>query len=541
MASAAELAQVQRALGKGDMSRMALAIEASLLAESLTDFAKAAWHVLEPGTTLKWGWSLDAICDHLEAVTDGDIRRLLINVPPGCMKSLLTGVIFPAWEWCMPDQRHYRYLGTAHKQELAVRDNTKCRRLIQSEWYQKRWPLRLVSDQNAKTKFENAATGFREAMAFASMTGSRGDRVLLDDPLSVDGGNSEADLKAAATTFTESLPTRVNDESSAIIVIMQRLAEGDTSGIILDRKLGYEHLMLPMRFEIERRCKTSIGFVDPRKKDGDLLFPERFPEAQVKELETTLGSYAVAGQLQQRPSPRGGGMFKDEFLQLWPVGAEMPDFQYIVQSYDTAFTEDTANDPTACTVWGIFRHLKRNLNCAMLLESWDEHMAYPALRKRVIEDWTAEYGGKKLKSGKDDPMHPPRRADAVLVEEKGSGISLLQDLHAAGVPAQKYNPGRADKFGRASQTLPLYELRLFYVLESGKEPGKPVKWAQAFATQLGKFGPGVTAHDDYVDTKTQAAIFLRDQGWLALPMAPKEEEKERDYRAARGKTNPYGS
>lgn len=316
-----------------------LAIERELCRRSLADFAKRAWHVLEPATTLKWGWALDAICAHLEAVTDGRFNRLLMNVPPGTMKSLLTGVIWPAWEWGPRGMPQSRFLGTAHKQDLAVRDSMKCRRLIQSAWYQALWPMPLVTDQNAKTKFENEHTGFREAMAFTSMTGSRGDRVTLDDPLSADDANSEAALRAAELTFTEALPSRVNNDQSAIVVIMQRLHERDTSGIILDRKLPYVHLCLPMRFESDRRCVTPI-FTDPRTYDGELLFPERFGEAQVADLERTMGSYASAGQLQQRPAPRGGGMFRRDWFQVVeaaPAGCRW------VRGWDLAATaSDTA-------------------------------------------------------------------------------------------------------------------------------------------------------------------------------------------------------
>lgn len=318
-------------------------LDRAISAQSFAGFVRAAWHVLEPVSPLKWGWSLDAICDHLEAVTAGEVKRLLINVPPGCMKSLLVGVLWPAWEWGPNGRPGTRYLGTAHKQDLAVRDNLKCRRLIQSQWYQDRWPIKLTGDQNAKTKFENDATGFREAMAFTSMTGSRGDRVLLDDPLSVDHANSEADLKAAELTFTEALPTRVNNDESAIVVIMQRLNEKDTSGIIIKRDLGYTHLCLPMRFEAERRCVTSIGFRDPREQDGELLFPERFPEATVKALEKTMGSYAAAGQLQQRPAPREGGMFKKAWF---PIVRAVPAGTKFVRGWDLAATEG-AGDWTA--------------------------------------------------------------------------------------------------------------------------------------------------------------------------------------------------
>lgn len=293
-----------------------LAVERELSRRGLATFAKMVWPVLEPATPLKWGWALDAVCEHLEAVTSGDVTRLLMNVPPGSMKSLLTCVIWPAWEWGPKGLPQHRFLGTAHAQTLAVRDNLKCRRLIASRWFQERWPIALTSDQNAKTKFENEQTGFREAMAFTSMTGSRGDRVILDDPISADNANSEAELESARITFTETLPTRVNNDQSAIVVIMQRLHERDTSGVILDLGLDYEHLMIPMRFEVDRKCATGIGWTDPRKDDGELMFPDRFPEHQVVALEKTMGSYAAAGQLQQRPSPRGGGMFKRAWFQV---------------------------------------------------------------------------------------------------------------------------------------------------------------------------------------------------------------------------------
>lgn len=321
-----------------------IAIERELCRRSLADFAKRAWHVLEPATPLKWGWALDAICTHLEAVTRGEITRLLMNVPPGTMKSLLTGVIWPAWEWGPAGLPQHRFLGTSHLQNLAVRDNLKCRRLIESQWFQNRWPVAMTADENRKTKFENTATGFREAMAFTSMTGARGDRVILDDPLSAHAANSEAELLDAELAFLETLPTRINNDRSAIVVIMQRLHERDTSGLILSKGLPYTHLCLPMRFEAERRCQTSIGFTDPRTTEGELLFPDRFPEVQVKELERTLGSYATAGQLQQRPVPRGGGLFKKGWfstVKALPVGCRF------VRGWDLAATEDEQAAATA--------------------------------------------------------------------------------------------------------------------------------------------------------------------------------------------------
>lgn len=307
-------------------------------ARSLVEFIKQGWHVVEPGQPYVHGWHIDAMAQHLEAVSYGHIIRLLMNVPPGTMKSLITAVFFPAWEWGPRGLAHTRFLGTSHSLPLAVRDNMKCRRLIQSEWYQKRWPLPLVGDQNAKTKFENDSTGFREAMAFTSMTGSRGDRVVIDDPLSVDDARSDKIREGVNETFRESLTSRLNNPGkSAIIVVMQRLHEDDVSGMILSEKLDYEHLMLPMEFDVDRRCRTSIGFVDPRTEQGELIFPQRFPRDVVERDKETMKEYAVAGQYQQLPVPREGGMFKYDWFE-GKIIERCPDVKRWVRHWDLAAT-----------------------------------------------------------------------------------------------------------------------------------------------------------------------------------------------------------
>lgn len=382
-------------------------IERELARRSFAEFVKMTWPVLEPASELKWGWSLDAICEHLEAVTKGDIKRLLMNVPPGCMKSLLTGVLWPAWEWGPQGRPGMRYLGTAHKQDLAVRDNLKCRRLIQSDWYQQRWPLKLTGDQNAKTKFENDYTGFREAMAFTSMTGSRGDRVILDDPLSVDHANSDADLRAAELTFTEALPTRVNNDESAIVVIMQRLHEKDTSGIILKRDLGYVHLCLPMRFEAERKCVTSIGFEDPRTYDGELLFPERFPEATVSSLEKTMGSYAAAGQLQQRPAPREGGMFKRAWF---PVVRAVPAGTRFVRGWDLAATEGAGD-------WTVGVKIGRQKNGRFIIASVVRDRKSSAGVERLLINTASQDGYECKISIPQDPGQAGKAQTSYLIQQ----------------------------------------------------------------------------------------------------------------------------
>lgn len=290
-----------------------LAAQRELSSRHLIDFVRFGWSVIEPGQPFVDNWHMSAICEHLEAVSRGEISRLLINVPPGTSKSTLVGVFWPMWEWGPLGRPSTRIVGVAHEQSLGIRDNLKCRRLVGSPWYQGLWgdTVKLSGDQNEKLNFENTATGFRQVATPSNITGRRGDRVILDDPLSAENANSEPEREKVNVWFRESLPTRMNNpDASAIVVVMQRLHERDVSGVILSDDFGYEHLMLPMEFEVDRKCYTSIGFEDPRTDEGELLFPARFPAQVVERDKKLMGSYAWAGQAQQRPTPREGGLFK---------------------------------------------------------------------------------------------------------------------------------------------------------------------------------------------------------------------------------------
>jgi len=298
-------------------------LQAADAQDSLMDFIDIAWPVLEPGTKFVSGTVVEVIAEHLEAVAKGKIRRLLINVPPGCMKSLGTDVFWPAWLWGPQNRPDKRFVAWSYAEDLTVRDNKKMRRLIQSEEYRKFWGDRfeLTGDQNAKKLFENSSMGFKLAAGIHGQgTGHRGDFLVIDDPHNVKKAESELIRNDVLHFFTEVLPTRVNNKDSAIVVIMQRVHENDVSGHILANDLGYDHLCLPMEYESDHPfpSKTALGFKDWRTKEGELLWPERFDLEQIEELKKVLrswgGDYAVAGQLQQRPVPRGGGMFKRKDL-----------------------------------------------------------------------------------------------------------------------------------------------------------------------------------------------------------------------------------
>ena len=488
--------------------------------ESLAAFVEAAWHVIEPGQSYVHGWHIDMICEHLTAITDGNeledgtpYNRLLCNVPPGTMKSLLVSVFWPAWEWGPRHMPHLRYLCASHSQSLAVRDNVRMRRLVSSEWYQKHWPhVVLTDDQNAKLKFENTATGFREAVATGSITGARGDRVIIDDPHSVESAASEAMRATTKDWFLEAVPTRLNNPTtSAIVVIMQRLHEDDVSGIILDQQLGYDHIMLPMRFDPTRAMPTKLGLMAPRSEEGELLFPERFPLEVVDRDEKVMGKYAVSGQFQQSPIPRGGGVIKRDWWQLWSEGA-FPPMDFILASVDTAYTEKTENDWSALTVMGVFtgdqfaqatnmigadgryqamgRTYVEGAPKVMLMTAWQKRLELHDLVVQIAETC------KRLK------------VDQLIIENKAAGHSVAQEIRRMfgheDFAVRMFDPKSQDKLSR------LYSVQHFF--EEGMVFAPDRAWAEMVMTQCAQFPKG--KHDDLVDCVSSSMRHLRELGML---------------------------
>lgn len=462
-------------LSKADV----LNCERELCRLSLADFAQRAWRVLEPAAELKWGWLLNAICRHLEAVTEGTINRLLMNVPPGSMKSLLTGVIWPAWEWGPRGMPHMRYVGTAHEEQLAIRDSRRCRDLIKSDWYQELWPIELLADLDGKREFGNTGKGIRQARSFTSMTGVRGDRIILDDPISADSANSTAKLEAARIAFTETLPTRINNEKSAIVVIMQRLHEKDVSGVILEMGLPYVHLCIPMRFDPAHRCTTSIGWTDPRTKTGELMFPERFAEAQVAELERTLGSYGSAGQLQQRPAPRGGGIIRLEWFQYW---RNLPQLEFRVITVDTAQKTAEANDYSVLQCWA-----RSTVGHAIMIDQIRGKWEAPELLVQARSFWI-----KHINS--PIPIHQKATLRGMYVEDKVSGTGLIQTLRREGVPVLPLQRHK-DKISRGHDASPFIESGNVLLPENAP-------WLSDFLAEVESFPSGT--HDDQIDPMLDA-------------------------------------
>jgi hypothetical protein len=312
------------------------AVKAELARRRLRDFIRQAWPVVEPARALIPAWHVDAIAEHLQAVSEGRIKNLLINVPPGHGKSLIVSVLWPAWQWIRTEAgAQWRSLFASYDFGLATRDSVRCRALLESEWYREtfRPAWSLSSEQNEKGYFANTKSGFRISLSVSGRgTGFRGDAIIVDDPLNASDQYSQSARSAALFWFDNVMSSRLNDmESGSRVVIMQRLHELDLSGHVLAQGT-YEHLCLPSEFEPERRSVTSIGWRDPRSEPGEILFPELYPRTVLDQAKKDLGAAGYAGQHQQRPSPAEGGVLQRHWcatinraaLCLLPFGCDFP-------------------------------------------------------------------------------------------------------------------------------------------------------------------------------------------------------------------------
>jgi predicted phage terminase large subunit-like protein len=275
--------------------------------------------------------------------------------------SLATCVFWPAWEWGPRNRADLRYLFASYVSSLSVANNMKLRRLIESPAYRELWGDRVVlqADQNAKTMFENTRMGFALATSVGgAVMGKRGDRAILDDPNNTKDVDSDAKLEEALQFVTEVLPTRMNDEQTfAQVTIMQRTGERDVAGHLIANKLIDAHLCIPMEFRrghpfISYADKpTLIGWIDPRTEDGELAFPERFGAEGVERLKREFrshgGDYAEAGQLDQLPVPRGGGLFQEEWLDRECEPEEVPTGGVTARGWDFAGSKGKRSPYTA--------------------------------------------------------------------------------------------------------------------------------------------------------------------------------------------------
>lgn len=492
-------------------------VEAQLFSRSFRDFVRAAWPVVEGATEFKDNWHIGAICEHLEAVTSGQITKLLINVSPGCSKSLLTSVFWPAWEWTK-DQT-IRWFMASYDLELAHRDARKTRDLLLKDWYQDRWPLAFRGDANAMGRYETTEGGFRiSTLVGGHGTGEHPDRKVFDDPLSREKAASEAELRGVIEWYDQTMSTRGVARQCREVIIMQRLADRDLSGHVLSTEAGFVHLCLPMRYEPRRMVTTTIGFNDPRTKAGELMAPEQFSEAAVSEMERRLGSIGAAGQLQQRPAPAGGALIKRDRIRFWqPKGDDYgpvvdregnkylviprPDtFDQTIQSWDTSFMDELGQirkgNPPDPVAGGVFGRRRAGI---YLLDRVNGVMDVNGCARAVLTT-SAKW-----------PKAIPR-----LIENKANGAAVMAILRDRGVATVPIDPQgskieRVSYAGKTQRHRDARAMSMAAMIEAGEyflpSPNMPgYAWVWDYFDTLVNF-PSVP-HDDDVDMTSQAFLWL---------------------------------
>ena len=518
-------------------------LELDRVQRSLYEFTKEAWNVIDPATFVGGGYAMQAVCDHLQACADGHIRNLIINIPPRFSKSTLTGVLFPAWVWTQNEisptsGNGAQFLFASYSQSLSLQDSLKCRRLVESDWYQSRWgdKVQLQPDQNTKSQFDLVSGGRRQTTSVGgSTTGMGGTYLIADDPNNSREANSEAIIQSTTEWWDMAWSTRLNDSKRGCrIVIQQRLNQRDITGHILTQDIGnWQHLMLPMRFEPDRRIYTvlmpaeyndgenDVVWTDPRKEEGELLWPERFGEEEVVLLEKTLGPYGAAGQLQQRPSPAGGGIIKRTWWMPWSAPA-FPDMEINIASLDLAYTTKKENDFSAMTCWGIWRdsgdstaivNRDHHGNVVSRIQKSDQGSEVPKIM--LTNAWKARLEFHELVE-KIVETARQSKIDILLVEAKGPGISVAQEIRRlVGIEefsVREINPHDLDKPSRLYAVQHLFAEGLIYAPTKIGDPDLFRVWADMVVTEVEEFPKGV--HDDLVDTVSQAITFMRKAGLI---------------------------
>ena len=479
-------------------------IDDELARRSLAEFVRQFWDEVEPAFALRWTWHIDAICDHLQAVTEGKIRRLLINVPPGHIKSLLTCVFWPAWEWL--ERPWLRGLFGSYGYNLAERDSIRCKDLLSGEKYRRlirrlpdgnpAWSLKELP--NRLDEFYTSAGGFRQVISLTGRaTGLRGHKVVIDDPINVVDSESTTSLDRANWVIDQSLSSRLIDPATGChVLIMQRVSKHDPAGHLLEQG-GYDHLCLPSEFEggcacpkgtaCSQREGTTIGFVDPRSVPGDLLNPLVFTPDALSEIKLRLGSRGYAGQHQQRPAPLEGNLVKVEYTQRRYQILPNVQGEWRLSCDLKATSSKKKTSSFACVgVW--FRPLG-SPDCYLVSVyrgRWGFLESISRIRQ-ISDDW---------------PLATKKR-----IEHKALGPAVVETLGLELTGIDPWDPKTDDKTRRMLAVLPLIEAGNLLLPE--KAP-----WLDEYLAELTTFP--ASANDDQADMTSMA---LSDWIRTAAPLA----------------------
>jgi predicted phage terminase large subunit-like protein len=452
----------------------------AILRSDLGYFAERCFCELNPQAAFLTNWHIEVIAAKLTAVREGKIRRLIINLPPRHLKSLLASIAFPAW--CLGHDPSAQILSVSYAQDLADKLARDCRSIMMSPWYRRIFATRLAPHRQAVQEFITTRQGYRLATSTGGvLTGRGADIILIDDPLKPEEALSDAQRQAANDWYDHTLYSRLNDKcSGAIVIIMQRLHEDDLVGHVFAQE-PWEVVCFPAIAEGDEthEIETLWGPRCFRRRQGEVLHPAREPFDTVQRIRRTIGEYNFAGQYQQTPAPLGGGLVKVEWFKRYGANQRPESFDRIVQSWDTANKATELSDFSVCTTWGI------NGKDLYLLNLVRKRLEYPALKRAVRE------------------QRDLFNASVVLIEDKASGTQLIQELIADGCHGvARYQPG-CDKVMRLHAQTALIENGFVHLPETAT-------WLAEYLHELSVFPKG--KHDDQVDSTAQ---FL---DWFKTPM-----------------------
>lgn len=430
-------------------------------------------------------WHIEALAQHVENMIHTEHYKGVYNIPPGCMKSLIFCVFLPAYVWGPCDWPGARFFHASYSEDLSFRDSRACRALVESEWYQSRWPnVQIRTDANQVRKFDTTRGGWRMAATVKGRgTGEHPDFIIADDPHNVKQAESDAEREQAIRWWSRTMGSRGVIRGARRAIVMQRLHEKDLS----QHALGsgkYEHICLPMRYEAGRMSATTLGWQDPRTTSGELLWPGAFPESSVAELERELGPYGAAGQLQQRPAPLGGGKFRDEWFELVDAAEAPSAFDSMVRGWDLAYTEG-AGDYTASVLIALRGE-----------QVWVLDGCYG--------QWGAGHRDDNMElAAMDDDAKYPGRVMIRFPEDPAAGKQVAQILQSR-LTAMGYRSKYETAGGRSKdERCTAFASRAWGDWKAGRRV-KVVKgpWVYEWLSQLTQF-PNA-AHDDFVDATSEA-------------------------------------
>ncbi|MGJ8623157.1 MAG: phage terminase large subunit [Yoonia sp.] len=452
---------------------------AAILRQDLSSFIQRAFAVVDPGATYRHGWHVDAIASHLEQVARGEIKRLIITMPPRSLKSIAASIAFPAWLLGHDPRR--QIVAVSYSDILSEKLAIDCLRVLSAPWYQALFPAtRIAKGQSRRADFATTRGGGRFSTTIGgTLTGRGGDVILIDDPHKPEDAVSEVKRTAVLDWFRSTLLSRQNDPgNSALVLIQQRVHEGDLAGMLLEQG-GWTHLDL--QAIADERQVIDLGWRGKIiREPGHLLHPDRLSQEVLDERQVELGAYLFAAQYQQRPAPLGGGLVKWDWFKTYAEPPAPASGDRIVQSWDTASKADQANDWSVCTTWQV------RGRSAWLLDVHRVRLEFPELRRRI------------------KTLHSQWNAGLVLIEEAGSGVQLLQDLRQENRISVRGMIPKDDKATRL--------LSVSHLIEGGQiaVPAN-APWIPDFQREVAVFPNG--KHDDQVDSLSQ---FLK---WLAEPKA----------------------